>query len=59
MSGCGARTELRAAEASVHGGRLVDLLSPAASLGEPTALSPGARAVLRELTRLLDAVADE
>jgi hypothetical protein len=56
-SGGGVRTELRAAEAGVHDGRLVDLLSPAAPLGELTAPSPETKAVLGELTRLLDAVA--
>ncbi|GHH55871.1 hypothetical protein [Streptomyces candidus] len=56
-NGGGVRTELRAAEAGVHDGRLVDLLSPAAPLGELTAPSPETEAVLRQLTRLLDAVA--
>ncbi|MFI5808364.1 hypothetical protein [Streptomyces sp. NPDC051561] len=59
LRGGGIRTELRAAVEDVHGGRLVDLLSPAAPLGELTAPSPETEAVLHQLTRLLDAVAAE
>lgn len=58
LRGGGIRTELRAAAEDVHGGRLVDLLSPAAPLAELTAPNPETEAVLHELTRLLDAVAD-
>ena len=57
-SGGGARIELRAAAADVHGGRLADVLSPAAPLGELTTPSQETKAVLHELTRLLDEVAD-
>ncbi|MCX5207621.1 hypothetical protein OG897_40230 [Streptomyces sp. NBC_00237] len=51
------RTELRAVGDRVHDGRLVDILSPAAALGELTAPSAQTTAVLSELRLLLDAVA--